>query len=140
MPDALEIYDWKEEGYQPLVFSQGWQVALLNWEPLFDRANLTEIERHNHSDEVFVLLRGKAVLFTRADNGDLRAVEMVPGTVYNVPRGIWHNLVATRDVTFIIVENCNTHLHDTEIRPIATEELDALDIQLPPWAWPVPKP
>ena len=74
MPDVLEIYSWDDEGYSPLVFSDGWQVALLNWEPLFDRANLTEIERHNDTDEVFVLLRGKAVLFVRADDGELQAV------------------------------------------------------------------
>jgi len=59
---------------------------------------------------------------------------MIPGTVYNVPRGIWHNLVATRDVALIIVENRDTHLHDTEIRPITAEELSALDSQLPAWA------
>ncbi len=134
MPDTLETCNWDGAGYQPLVFSQGWQVALLNWEPLFDRANLTEIERHNHSDEVFVLLRGRALLFTRADDSELHATEMIPGTVYNVPRGIWHNLVATRDVAFIIVENRDTHLHDTEIRPITAEELSALDSQLPAWA------
>ncbi len=136
MARSLEVYTWQEEGYQPLVFGDGWQVALLNWEPLFDRANLTEIERHNDSDEVFVLLRGRAVLFTRADGGDLQAVEMVPGRVYNVPRGTWHNLVATRDVSFVIVENRDTHLHDTEIRPIRREELSALDAQLPDWARP----
>ncbi len=134
MPDTLETCNWDGVGYRPLVFSQGWQVALLNWEPLFDRANLTEIERHNHSDEVFVLLRGRALLFTRADDSELRAAEMIPGTVYNVPRGIWHNLVATRDVALIIVENRDTHLHDTEIRPITAEELSALDSQLPAWA------
>jgi mannose-6-phosphate isomerase-like protein (cupin superfamily) len=134
MPGTLEIHGWNGVGYQPLVFSPDWQVALLNWEPLFERANLTEIERHNHSDEVFVLLHGQAVIFTRTDDSALLAVEMTPGIVYNVPRGVWHNLVATRDVAFIIVENRDTHLHDTEIRPITAEELKALDSQLPPWA------
>lgn len=58
----LEVYEWSDEGFEPLVFTEGWQAALLNWEPLFDRRNLDEIERHNHSDEVFVLLRGRAAL------------------------------------------------------------------------------
>ena len=134
MPGTIEIYDWDEEGYKPLVFSQSWQVALLNWEPLFDRSNLTEIERHNHTDEVFVLLRGRAVLVTKSDDGPLQAVEMAPGKVYNVPCGAWHNLVATRDASFLIVENRDTHLYDTELRPIRAEELKALDAQLPAWA------
>lgn len=131
---TLESYSWEGVGYKPLVFSDGWQVALLNWEPLFDRANLTEIERHNGTDEVFVLIHGQAVLFTHQDGEDLKAVEMVRGAVYNVPRAVWHNLVATHDVVFIIVENRDTHLHDTEIRPITEEELAVLDRQLPTWA------
>lgn len=126
----LEIYHWEEQGYQPLVFSDGWQVALLNWEPLFDRENLNEIERHNQSDEVFVLLRGWAVLFTRPEGEPLEAVKMEPGVVYNVPKGVWHNLVASHDVAFLIVENQGTHLDDTEIRPISEDELEMLDLQL----------
>ncbi|MCY3832247.1 MAG: cupin domain-containing protein [Chloroflexi bacterium] len=130
----LEIYDWSGEGFAPLVFAEGWQAALLNWEPLFDRRNLDEIERHNHSDEVFVLLRGRAVLFTRADDEALQAVEMERGKIYNVPARIWHNLVATRDLRCLIVENRDTHLHDTEIRPITDAELAQLDARLPAWA------
>ena len=130
----LEVYEWSGVGFEPLVFTERWQAALLNWEPLFDRKNLDEIERHNHSDEVFVLLRGQAVLFTRPDGGRLHAVEMKQGRIYNVPAGVWHNLVATRDVSFLIVENRDTHLHDTEIRPITAQELADLDAELPAWA------
>ncbi|MCK4815266.1 hypothetical protein KA005_05815 [bacterium] len=126
----LEIYRWEEQGYKPLVFSNDWQVALLNWEPLFDRGNLNEIERHNDTDEVFVLLRGWSVLFVKMEGGSLQAVDMDPGVVYNVPKGVWHNLVASRDVTFLIVENRDTHLSDTEIRPINADELEMLDDQL----------
>ncbi|MBN8618940.1 MAG: hypothetical protein J0L63_08540, partial [Anaerolineae bacterium] len=66
----LEVYEWQGEAYKPLVLTPGWMVALLNWEPIFDRANVSEVERHNKTDEVFVLLNGKAVLFTRADGGE----------------------------------------------------------------------
>ena len=130
----LEIYEWAGAGFEPLVFTEGWQAALLNWEPLFDRRNLDEIERHNHTDEVFVLLRGKAVLFTRPDGGALETVEMEQGKIYNVPAGLWHNLVATRDLSVLIVENRDTHLRDTEIRDITKDELAQLDAQLPHWA------
>jgi len=124
---TIKIYRWEQEGYKPLVYSDGWQVALLNWEPLFDRENLDEIERHNQTDEVFVLLRGWSVLFVRPESGTLEAIDMEPGVIYNVPKGVWHNLVASRDVAFLIVENKNTHLNDTEIRPIEVGELELLD-------------
>ena len=130
----LEVHKWQGEGYKPLVFHDGWQVALLNWEPLFDRRNLDEIEQHNQTDEVFVLVKGRAVLFTHTEDGDFEVADMIPGVVYNVPAGVWHNLVATQDAVFLIVEDRDTHLHDTEIRPITTTELHMLDAQLPDWA------
>lgn len=130
MAEDLEAYIWEEQGYAPLLLRPSWQVALLNWEPLFDRENLTEIERHNHTDEVFVLLRGWSVLFVRQEGETLHAVNMQPGVIYNVPQGVWHNLIASRDASFLIVENRDTHLFDTEIRPISVEELEMLDDHL----------
>ena len=64
----------------------------------------------------------------------MQAVEMAAGKIYKVPAGIWHNIVATRDVSFLIVENRDKHLHDTEVRPISADELAQLDAQLPAWA------
>lgn len=124
---SIEIYRWEKEGYNPLILSDNWQVALLNWEPLFNRENLDEIERHNETDEVFVLLSGWSILFVRPEGESLEAVDMEPGVLYNVPKGIWHNLVASRDAAFLIVENRDTHLNDTEIRPIEAGELEMLD-------------
>jgi hypothetical protein len=129
---GLEFFDWSGQGYQPLVFSQGWQVALLNWEPIFDLENLGEIERHKLTDEVFVLIQGQAVLFTLAENG-LQAVDMQPGVVYNVTVGSWHNLIATRNARWIIVENRDTHLHDTELRQLNAIEMENLRTLLPDW-------
>jgi hypothetical protein len=129
---GLQVFTWNATGYQPLVFSHDWQVALLNWEPIFELEKLGEVERHNHTDEVFVLTRGKAVLFT-VDAKGLQMEEMVPGAIYNVRQGVWHNLTSTRDASWIIVENRDTHLHDCEFRPLNAEELSELKVNLPAW-------
>lgn len=129
---GLEEFSWDETGYQPLVFSHDWQVALLNWEPIFQLDKLGEVERHNQTDEVFVLTRGKAVLFT-VDNLGLQVVEMKPGVIYNVRQGVWHNLTSSRDASWIIVENRDTHLHDCEFRQLTREELARLKSNLPTW-------
>ena len=133
---GLEMHQWDQEGYQPLVFFAGWQVALLNWEPVFDLQNLGEIERHCHTDEVFVLLKGKAVLFTIDAEGNLNAEDMLPNTIYNVTQGSWHNLISTRDAAWIIVENRDTHLGDTEFRQMKDGERTLLFSLLPDWAVP----
>ena len=127
-PDVLESYKWEGLGYQPLLLRPKWMVSLLNWEPAAERINLKEIERHNQTDEVFVILKGRSVLFVQRDVERLKAFDLRPGVIYNVPQGVWHNLVVSRDATLLIVENRDTHLYDTEIRPITPEELGQLDV------------
>jgi hypothetical protein len=63
----------------------------------------------------------------------MRVEDMQPGVIYNVPRGVWHNLVSTRDASWIIVEDRNTHLLDTEIRTMSVNEMADLKANLPPW-------
>ncbi len=129
---GIEVFQWEDQGYKPLVFSHDWQVALLNWEPIFDLQNAKEIERHTQTDEVFVLWRGRAVLFVSTPQG-LKVEDMIPGVIYNVRKGTWHNLLSTRDASIIIVENRDTHLYDTEIRPLTEEEQHQLKAALPSW-------
>jgi ureidoglycolate hydrolase len=130
---GLEIYTWDQTGYQPLVFCQGWQVALLNWEPVFDLEKAGEIERHNQTDEVFVLVKGQAVLFCITPDGQMQVEDMRPNVIYNVTQGTWHNLLATRDATWIIVEDRDTHLSDTEYSQLSSSEKSELLDSLPEW-------
>lgn len=129
---GLEVHEWNEDGYKPLVLSHDWQAAILNWEPIFDLEKVGEVERHNLTDEVFVLTKGKAVLFTIDEHG-MQIEEMKLGVIYNVLKGVWHNLTSTRDASWIIVENRDTHLHDCEYRPLSAEELTHLRANLPVW-------
>jgi len=129
---GLEVHEWNEDGYKPLVFSHDWMVSILNWEPIFALEKIGEIERHNQTDEVFVLTKGKAVIFTIDEQG-MQVEEMKPGVIYNVCKGVWHNLVSSRDASWIIVENRDTHLRDCEFRNLSEEELKRLKSNLPAW-------
>jgi hypothetical protein len=129
---GLEVHEWSGEGYKPLVFSHDWMASILNWEPIFDLEKVGEVERHNQTDEVFVLTAGKAVLFT-IDGQGMQIEEMKIGAIYNVLQGVWHNLTSTRDASWIIVENRDTHLNDCEFRQLSAEELTKLKGNLPIW-------
>ena len=128
----VEMHNWSQQGYRPLVFFGDWQVAHLNWEPLFDPNHMGEIERHKETDEVFVLYRGCGALFISIESG-IEVINMEPGVIYNVTQGTWHNLISTRDASWIIIETCNTHLHDTEIRQMTDWERDQVQALLPNW-------
>jgi hypothetical protein len=127
-----EVFEWSGQGYSPLVFSHDWQVALLNWEPIFDLDKMGEIERHINTDEVFVLIKGRALLFTLDEEG-IQVSDMQSGAIYNVVKGAWHNLISSRDATWIIVENRGTHLTDTETRNLTREEKSEILDGLPEW-------
>jgi mannose-6-phosphate isomerase-like protein (cupin superfamily) len=135
MPEKeyLQIHKWDQEAYAPLVFSAGWQTAILNWEPGAEVDAIYRVERHNFTDEVFILWRGSGALVIAEPTG-IRVVDAFPGVVYNVTIGTWHTVIGSRDSSWIIVENKDTHLHDTEYRDMSAEELNSFLNQLPAWA------
>jgi hypothetical protein len=130
---GIEVFEYHEAGYRPLVYSQDWMVALLNFEEIMGLENAYEIERHVKTDEVFILLRGRAAFYLVQDDKPLQVVEMKPGLVYNMRKGTWHNLLATKDAAFAIVENRDTDKYDTQIRPLSAAERQCMLDQLPRW-------
>ncbi len=59
---------------------------------------------------------------------------MIPGAVYNVLRGTWHNLLATRDASWIIVENQGTDNSNSEFRQLTESERAQIIQKKPDWA------
>ncbi len=130
----IEIHIWDGEGYQPLVFTPQWMAAILNWQPLYDLDNADEIEVHQHTDEVFVLWRGRGALYFLTEEGTLEVQDLEPGVIYNVPAGVWHGCLGNREASWIIVENRDTHLNDTTVRKMSDPERQTLRQKAPQWA------
>jgi len=130
---GVEILFWDKKGYKPLVYFNDWQTAILNWEPIFDLKNLGEIEQHKKTDEVFVLIEGKALLFTITSHGEISVHDMVPGVIYNVKQGVWHNLISTKSAKWIIVENRDTDITDTYLRQLLESEKAEIMNSFPCW-------
>lgn len=109
--NLLETYEYLGEGYKPLIDFNCWRVAVLRYLDELQPDKITYFERHDETDEVFVLLQGQAVLFL--GEGDemmetLCPIVMKNGVLYNVKRGAWHNVVLSRDATILLVENRDT--------------------------------
>ncbi len=118
----VEVWVNDEPGYKPLVFYEGWRVAILNDSEKFKRANTTYLERHNLTDEVFVLLAGACTLFI-GDGGDgevghITLLPLEPNKIYNVKRGVWHNLETTPGTAILIVENADTARTNSSYLPV----------------------
>ena len=107
----LEVREHTTEGYRPLVDFSAWRVAVLNYSPELRPENITAMQRHNETDEVFVLLRGRCLLYIGAGESAVTQVyaeDMAPLKVYNVRKGVWHHHALSEDAMVLVVENRDT--------------------------------
>ena len=107
----LEVRDYVKEGYRPVVDYAEWRVAVLNFSNDLLPENITAMQRHDETDEVFVLLRGRCILFIGEGDKkvtDIFAENMQPFKIYNVKKSVWHTHTLSRNAKVLIVENRNT--------------------------------
>ncbi|RPJ14591.1 MAG: hypothetical protein EHM30_10020 [Desulfobacteraceae bacterium] len=107
----LEVREHDKEGYSPLVDYESWRVAVLNFSNDLLPQNIKAMQRHNETDEVFVLLNGRCILFIGDGDKepiDIYAENMEPFKIYNVKKSVWHTHTLSRDAKVLIVENRNT--------------------------------
>jgi len=107
----LEVREHLGPGYKPLVDFESWRVAILNFADDLRVENITRMQRHNETDEVFVLLKGCCILFI--GEGDeavttIHAQELESGKLYNVRKGVWHHHTLSEDAMVLVVENFDT--------------------------------
>lgn len=126
--DFLQIASYEGPGYAPVIDFEHWRVAQLNFEDGCQVDRIGYFERHNESDEVFVLQAGRGLLLVCEGAvcapHNLKVVELAPGKLYNVPKGVWHACSISREGTFLIVENRNTGKDNSDYSDV-TEELRA---------------
>ena len=115
----LEILDFTEGGYAPVLTYGSWRVAILNYLDKLKRENLTYLERHLETDEAFILMQGEATLFVGEDT---REYEMEKYKVYNVKKNAWHAISMSSDAKVLIVENADTGKENTEYIDIITKQ------------------
>lgn len=126
----IEQYHTSDDGYHPFLISNGWQVAQLNYMPEQEIGNIKKLDVHHLTDEVFILLKGKAVLITaNIVDGDVRfeVVLMKPYITYNIPVDTWHNIAMEKGCEVIIVEKSNTHKGDFEFFQLSQEKKNEME-------------
>ena len=111
MNKSVEISRFSGNDFQVMAQFEGWKIGLLRISDRFSAYK--QEERHLLTDEVFVLLKGEAVLYVEDQQ-----FHMEIGTLYNVKQGAWHHIVVSEDATVMVVENSNTCAENTEIRSV----------------------
>jgi len=107
----LEVRQYDGIGYRPIIDYGAWRVAMLRYHPELTPDAISTMQRHDETDEVFVLLAGRCILFLGegdAQVNTIHAVDMQPLKAYNIKKGAWHTHTLSEDATVLIVENQDT--------------------------------
>ena len=105
----IEVSSYEGEGFKVLHLTDGFKVGYLKYNKRF--SEYKELERHNESDESFVLLRGSATLYTESER-----VEMKERTLYNIPTGEWHHITVSPDGEVLVIERHDVSKDNSEHR------------------------
>ncbi len=137
-PTLLEISTYTGEGYRPLIDYGQWRVAILRYIDELLPENIGKMQRHDETDEVFVLLNGRCILFLGEGEDAVEAIhaeDMQPLKLYNVKRGAWHSHTLDEAATVLIVENCDTTLANSpEIELTADQRRQLIELTQTLWA------
>ncbi|MGE4559746.1 MAG: hypothetical protein AB7E77_06085 [Desulfobulbus sp.] len=120
--NLLAIHRHDGPGYKPLVDFEAWRVAILNFSEDLLPENLTRMQRHNETDEVFVLLAGRCILFVGEGTEAvtrIHAEPLEPGRVYNVGKAVWHTHTLSVDARVLVVENRDTTYDNSPFTPLS---------------------
>jgi hypothetical protein len=112
----LEIREYGGEGYRPLVDYGEWRVAILRYDDELLPENIRQMQRHDETDEVFVLLGGRCILFLGEGEDRVTAIhaqDMQPLKLYNVKKSCWHSHTLNEDASVLIVENRETTVQNS---------------------------
>jgi ureidoglycolate hydrolase len=119
----LEIRSYAGNGYKPLVNFGEWRVAILRYLDDIQPDRIDSMERHTETDEVFVLLNGRAILIMGGNKKEVHKVQpqvLESEKLYNVKRYTWHTILLTRDASVLLVENRDTGRDNTEYCQLST--------------------
>ena len=108
----IDIKYYEGEGYQPLVEFESWRVAILKHIDELLPKNIDYMECHEETDEVFILIKGRCILFL-SDVKDgkiikIHPVNMALGKFYNIKKKVFHTHTLSEDAEVVVVENQNT--------------------------------
>ena len=119
-------YEFTGEGMHRVFENEKWTVGIKNWKPANDIPGIDNLERHNLTDELFVLIAGSCTLiFANETDGGLEfgAVKMEPNKVYNIPATLWHNTVTQKDTKMILIEDSSPSNENSDILPLTPEQI-----------------
>lgn len=112
----------EKEGFDIVFKNEKFKCAFIKHSNAYSFGSVYEMKRHNETDEIFVLLKGKAVMLTM-EEGKFLETELEKNTAYSVQSGTWHYLALSGDAQVFVTENADTDSSNTDIIELGEEYL-----------------
>ncbi len=103
-----------------------WGVGIKNYKPANDIANFDNLERHNGTDELFVLLEGECCLLYANETEEglqFKKLPMAQGKVYAIPAGLWHNTITRPGVKLALIEDTLSAQSNSDVLSLNQEQI-----------------
>ena len=129
----LEVGQYFELGYKPVLDFHGWRVAMLRYGDFVDAKHLHQVERHRNTNEVFILTAGETDLIL-CDAGDTPqnayVLPMRHNVAYNIPAYGWHHVSMSQDAHIILFERTETSRETSDYAELSQEQVTTIKQQL----------
>jgi len=110
----LEIAMQTKEGFDTVFKTENFKCAYITADKQYAFGEVCEMKRHNKTDEIFVLLKGEAVMLTMED-GAFTETPLKENCAYSVKAGVWHYLGVSDDALLFVVENADTDSTNSDV-------------------------
>jgi ureidoglycolate hydrolase len=117
------------QAYAPVLDFDGWRVAMLRHFAVVSPATFHRVERHNNTNEVFILTAGSADLILCEGNARPeapRVIVMTRNVAYNVRKSVWHHVVLSPEAHIVLFERSDTGPETTDYVDLAPADLVAV--------------
>jgi mannose-6-phosphate isomerase-like protein (cupin superfamily) len=120
----VQQYTHKGEGFLRQYENSEWTIAIKNHTKASGEEYVKHLEKHLETDEFFILLQGKCIMISAAEENDglkFEFIDMQIGTLYMIPQDLWHNTITYEDTKLVVVENANTSWDNSEKQHLKKE-------------------
>lgn len=106
----VQVFDTLEPGFHTALSFGSWKTAVFNDAIQWEEENIQYLQKHELSDEVFILLEGTCTLIISEETipDTMYGIKLEKGKIYNIPKGVWHSHVLGKGTKMIVVENSDT--------------------------------
>ena len=104
----IDSFSIKAKGYHPFLIKDGWQFARLNYTHEQHIDQITHLDAHLKTDEIFALIAERAMLNAATIRNGTPVFErelMAINKIYNIPQGVWHKIAMEPGRAVIIAES-----------------------------------